>query len=154
VLWLLREGLPLTPAAYSHYGGVAYGRNFYDSDQRPLRDLITRYSGPMLIIHGRKDFLTPVEVAIENHRLSPQSELLLSDDDHFMIFNRPDYLAPIINDFANRVEAGKALTRAKANPARVVASERPFDPKDLPKFTGVTALVVTLLLAGATLVSE
>ncbi|MGH9837133.1 MAG: VTT domain-containing protein, partial [Blastocatellia bacterium] len=102
----------------------------------------------------RKDFLVPVEAAIEHHRLAPQSELVLSDDDHFMVFQRPEYLAPLIGDFVNRVEAGKATTRASAAPDRIAASERPFDPKSLPKFTGITAFVVTLLLAAATLVSE
>lgn len=151
---VLREGLPLTPAAYNRDIGVSFSRNFYDSDQRPLRDLIKRYAGPMLIIHGRRDFLVPVEAAIEHARLAPQSELVLSDYDHFMTFQRPDYLAPIIGDFVSRVEAGKAATRATADPARVAASEQPFDPNNLPKFIGVTAVVVTLLLAAATLVSE
>jgi membrane protein DedA with SNARE-associated domain/pimeloyl-ACP methyl ester carboxylesterase len=154
LFWLLREGLPLTPTLHNRNIGVAYSRNFYDSDQRPLGDLIKRYAGPMLIVHGRKDFLVPVEAAIEHHRLAPQSELVLSDDDHFMVFLRPEYLAPLIGDFVNRVEAGQAVTRANAASDRIAASERPFDPKSLPKFMGITAFVVTLLLAAATLVSE
>ncbi len=151
---LLREGLPLTPAAYSLNTGVPYSRNFFDSDQRPLHDLIKSYAGPMLIIHGRKDFLIPVEAAIEHHRLSPQSELIVSDDNHFMVFQKPEYLAPIIEEFINRVEAGEATTRANADPARVAASQLSFDPKNLPKYTGVAAFVVTLSLVAATLVSE
>ena len=154
IFWLLREGLPLTPASYNRNIGVAYSRNFYDSDQRPLGDLIKRYAGPMLIIHGKKDFLVPVEAAIEHHRLAPQSELALSDYDHFMVFQWPEYLAPLISDFVNRVEASQAVTRANATPDRIAASKRPFDPKSLPKFTGITAFVITLLLAAATLVSE
>ena len=154
LFWLLREGLPLTPAAYNRDTGVSYSRNFYDSDQRPLGPLLKQYAGPALIIHGNRDFLVPVEVAVEHHRLAPQSELVLSDFDHFMVFNRADYLAPVIGGFIGRVEAGKATTRANADPARVAASQLPLDPKNLPKFMGITALVVTLLLAAATLVSE
>jgi membrane protein DedA with SNARE-associated domain/pimeloyl-ACP methyl ester carboxylesterase len=151
---LLQEGIPQTPTFYSRNIGVSYSRNFYDSDQRPLRDLLKRYDGPMLIIHGRNDFLVPVETAVEHHRLVPQSELVLSDDDHFMVFMKPDYLAPIVDNFVKRVEGGKAITRSRADPSRVEAANLPFDPKNLPKFIGVTAIVVALALAAATLVSE
>jgi membrane protein DedA with SNARE-associated domain/pimeloyl-ACP methyl ester carboxylesterase len=150
----LHEGVPMTSEAYARDIGLSYSRNFYDSDQRPLRGLINRYAGPMMIIHGRKDFLVPVEAAFEHHRLAPQSELVLSDYDHFMVFQRPKYLAPILADFVSRVEAGKVVVRATADPARIAASELPFDPKNLPKFIGVTAVVVTLLLAAATLITE
>ncbi|MFN0085935.1 MAG: alpha/beta fold hydrolase [Blastocatellia bacterium] len=153
-LWLLREGLPLTPAAHQRSTSVSYSRNFYDSDQRPLREILARYAGPMHIIHGRKDFLVPVEAAIEHHRLTPQSELVLSDFDHFMVFSNPGYLAPLVTDFIQRVDAGRAVIRGEADPARIAAAELPFDPRTLPKFIGLTSVVVTLLLAAATLISE
>ena len=151
---LLREGLPRTPASYREDASVSYSRNFYDSDQRPLRGILARYGGPMRIIHGRGDFLVPVEAAIEHHRLVPQSELILSDFDHFMVFERPGYLGPLVAEFVARVDAGRAQTRAQADPARRAAAARPFDPQTLPKFIGVTAFAVVLLLAAATLVSE
>ncbi len=152
--WLLREGLPLSPTSHARDFSVSYSRNFYDSDQRPLRALLNRYDKPMLIIHGQHDFLVPVEAAREHHRLVPQSELIVSDFDHFMVFNRKDYLAPLLTDFVARVESGKALARAQAEPARVAASLQPFDTRNLPKFIGVTAFVVVLLLAAATLITE
>jgi hypothetical protein len=34
---------------------VEYARNFYDSDQRPLRTVLTNYHGPMLILHGEHE---------------------------------------------------------------------------------------------------
>ncbi|MDX2032835.1 MAG: alpha/beta fold hydrolase [Blastocatellia bacterium] len=154
LFWLLREGVPRTPASYRADASVSYSRNFYDSDQRPLRGILARYEGPMRIIHGRGDFLVPVEAAIEHHRLAPQSELILSDFDHFMVFDRPGYLGPLVTEFLARVESGAALTRAQADPARIVAAGRALDPKSLPRFIGVTAFVVVLLLAAATLVSE
>jgi len=59
-LWALREGVP-------HFGildrfplNVEYDTNFYDSDQRPLRSILMRYAGPMLIIHGSSDSMVPV----------------------------------------------------------------------------------------------
>ena len=152
--WLLREGLPLSPTSHVRDISVSYSRNFYDSDQRPLRALLSQFDKPMLIIHGQHDFLVPVEAAREHHRLVPQSELVVSDYDHFMVFNRKDYLAPLLAEFTARVEAGKTLTKSQAETARVVTSKQPFDPKNLPKFIGVTAVVVVLLLAAATLITE
>jgi len=152
--WALREWVPWTQASYNKDISVSFSRNFYDSDQRPLRDVLKRYDKPLLILHGQHDFLVPVEAAKEHARLAPQSELILSDYDHFMIFNRFNYLAPMLLDFTHRVEYGQALTKAQAEPARIAASQKPFDPKNLPKFIGVTAFVVVLLLAAATLITE
>lgn len=154
LFWLLREGLPRSPISHVRDVSVSYSRNFYDSDQRPLRSVLRQFDKPMLIIHGQHDFLVPVEAAHEHHRLVPQSELAISDFDHFMVFNRNDYLAPLLSDFISRVEAGTALTNAQADPVRIAASQQPFDPQNLPKFIGVTAFVVVLLLAAATLITE
>lgn len=154
LFWLQREGLPRSPVSHVRDVSVSYSRNFYDSDQRPLRTILSRFDKPMLIIHGQHDFLVPVEAAREHHRLVPQSELVVSDFDHFMVFNRNDYLVPLLTNFMTRVEAGTALTKAQADPARIAASQQPFDPQNLPKFIGVTAFVVMLLLAAATLITE
>ena len=70
-LWLLREGMP-------HFGwlddavlSVAYARNFYDTDQRPLRGILERYAGPMLILQGEHDPLVNPAVAREHARIVP-----------------------------------------------------------------------------------
>lgn len=154
LFWALREGLPRSPISHVRDVSVSYSRNFYDSDQRPLRALLSRFDKPMLIIHGHRDFLVPVETAREHHRLVPQSELELSDFDHFMVFDRKDYLAPLLTNFMARVEAGTALTRFQADSSRIADSQQPFDLKTLPKFIGLTAFVVVLLLAAATLITE
>lgn len=154
LFWLLREGFSFSPTSHVRDFSVSYSRNFYDSDQRPLRALLQRFDKPTLILHGQHDFLVPVEAAREHHRLVPQSELIVSDYDHFMVFNRFEYLAPMLLDFTRRVESGQALTKAQADPARVIAASQPFDSKNLPKFMGVTAFVVVLLLAAATLITE
>lgn len=153
-LWWLHKATP-------HFGwlddsmlNVAYARNFYDSDQRPLRDLLKAYAGPMQIIHGRADFLVPAAAASEHHRLVPQSELHMLDSDHFMVFRRDSGLAPLISDFVARVEQHKASTRDQADPALIAASLRPFDPANMPRAMGVTMLVLLALIVLATLVSE
>ncbi len=153
-LWLIREGIP-------HFGylddamlSVEYARNFYDTDQRPLRGYLAGFRGPMSILHGRKDFLVPVEAAIEHHRIVPQSELHLSEEDHFTVFRNPEVLARTIVGFLDRVDAGSAVTRTTAEPVRVSAAGARFDPSNIPRAVGMTAVVLFILLSVATLVSE
>lgn len=154
VLWSIREATP-------HFGlfdrmvlGVEYARNFYDSDQRPLRGALERYAGPMLIVHGERDPLVPVQAATEHCRIVPQSERQLVDNDHFMVFTNGELPASLAREFFERVDAGGVATRATADPARVAASERPYDPHSAPQAMGVAAVVLVALLAAATLVSE
>lgn len=91
-LWLLRNGLP-------HFGillrlpSMEYARNFYDSDQRPLRAVLEHYRRPMLIIHGANDRNVPLTAAREHHILVPQSQILVLDDNHYMAFNHPSAFA-------------------------------------------------------------
>jgi len=97
LLWTLQNGFP-------HFGRfrqspltVEYARNFYDSDQRPLRTILAQYRGPMLIIHGTRDRNVPIAAALEHHRLVPQSEIVEFDDNHFMAFMNPGkFLDPLM----------------------------------------------------------
>ena len=98
-LWLLRNGLP-------HFGilsrlpfSMEYARNFYDSDQRPLRAVLEQYRGPMLIIHGAKDRNVPLTAAREHQALVPQSRILVLDDNHFMAFKHPSAFAGSLISF-------------------------------------------------------
>ena len=153
-LWGLRE---LTP----HFGwlddaalGVPYARNFFDSDQRPLRGILSRWPGPMLIVHGRRDPLVPVQAAREHARLVPQSELVVTAESHFMVFDDGPRIAAVLDAFLARVDRGEAATRDTADPKRIAASEEPFDPQNLPKLAGVPWLLVLLFVAVATFTSE
>jgi pimeloyl-ACP methyl ester carboxylesterase/membrane protein DedA with SNARE-associated domain len=153
-LWGLRE---LTP----HFGwlddallGVPYARNFYDSDQRPLRTLLSRWPGPMLIVHGRHDPLVPIQAAEEHARIVPQSELVVTDLSHFMVFKDGPEVAITLLAFFERVDRGEATTRSHADPVRVAAAGVPFDPRSFPRISGFPWLLVLLLLALATFVSE
>jgi len=135
--------------------GIPYAKNFYDSDQRPLRGFLREYAGPMLIIHGRKDPLVPFEAALEHERLVPQSRLFAHDGDHFTVFQHPSQLVEPLQTFFDSVEQGTATTRASADPERVrdgvaLLDARRFPSKPLP----ITAFVIFVGLALATLVSE
>jgi pimeloyl-ACP methyl ester carboxylesterase/membrane protein DedA with SNARE-associated domain len=153
-LWLLKVGLPRFGELNRGNMGVEYARNFYDSDQRPLRGILKSYDGPMLILQGRSDPLVPYEVAMESHRLVPQSELVLFSSNHFMVFQDPRPLVPPLVDFFNRVDAGAGVTRARASGDRIAAAALPMDTRHWPKPGFVTAAVLLISLALATFVSE
>ena len=151
----------LLPWLIPHFGlwtgeflGVPYARNFYDSDQRPLRGILESYESPMLILHGEDDFLVPVEVAREHARIVPQSELVLLDASHFYVFIDPERAATELGSFLERVDRGEAKTRASAESERVSASGESFDPRLIPPFAGPSLLVILALIAFATLISE
>ncbi len=153
-IWLLNEAVPDFGLLGHSMLDRAYARNFYDSDQRPLRAILSRFEQPMLIIHGRHDVLVPFEAALEHHRLVPQSEAEFLDDNHFMAFGKGAMLAPKIVGFINRVEQQKVATRSTAEADRLARAALPYDRASIPKAMGVTVLVLMMLIAASTLVSE
>jgi len=154
LFWLAREGLP-------HFGllddamlGVPYARNFCDSDQRPLREILSGFEPPLLVLHGDRDFLVTPETALENHRIVAQSELQMLDHNHFMVFLDGPSTARRIAGFVQRVEDGDAVSRADALPDRVRAASASFDPATVPPYSGVALLLILVLIVFATLISE
>ena len=153
--------LRVLPWLVPHFGtwtgefiGVPYARNFYDTDQRPLRGILERYESPMLILHGERDFLVPVEVAREHARIVPQSELVVLDASHFYVFLDPERAATELGSFLERLDRGEAKTRASAEIERLAASREAFDPTRIPPFVGPSLLLILSLIAFATLISE
>lgn len=153
-LWLLREGFPHFGALDGAFFGVPYARNFYDTDQRPLRQVLQEWQGPMLIVHGEYDPLVPAAAAREHARLVPQAELDLTETDHFFVFGNQGGLSGKLERFFRRVDSGEALRRAEASPERLAAAEEPFDPTSAPPFEGFTLALVIFCLAAATFVTE
>jgi pimeloyl-ACP methyl ester carboxylesterase len=125
--WLATEALPHFGAFDDAFMGIEYARNFYDTDQRPLRAALTRLAKPALVYHGRHDFLVPLDAAREHHRLLPQSELVVTEGDHFDTFVRPATVSPILAGFFAKVDAGEARSRADAPADRVADAARPYD---------------------------
>ncbi len=93
-IWLAHRAIPHFGLLDGFVFDLPYARNFYDTDQRPLRPMLERFAPPMLIVHGRHDVLVPFAAAREHHRLVPQSELVVMDANHFMVFRSPQTLAP------------------------------------------------------------
>lgn len=157
--WAAIWGLTnLTP----HFGlldhamlGVPYARNFYDTDQRPLRSTLASWDGPLLILHGEDDGFVPLAAANEHHRIVPHSErILYPETGHGLVISRKEQIRQDLLGFVARVENGSTPERSTAQPERLVAAERPFNPADIPPASGFSLLVFAFLIAVATLVSE
>ena len=155
LIWLLQEGTP-------HFGrldhfplNLPYARSFYDSDQRPLREYLQAYQGPMLIQHGPEDGLVPFAAAREHQRIVPQSVLQVYErGGHGIVIGRAEMVAGDICRFIETVEAGAALTRAEADPQRIAAAAQPLESDAVQKAEGITLFVFIILIALATFVSE
>lgn len=67
----------------------AFIRDFWDTDQRPLREIMARITVPTLILHGRHDPLVPAWTAEQHARIIPNSRLVMLDGSHFFPFGPP-----------------------------------------------------------------
>ncbi len=154
LLWSIHELVP-------HFGlfdgalfSVAYARNFFDTDQRPLRSRLRSWEGPALILHGDADALVPLSAAREHHRLVPQADLCVLPGGHFLLFNEPALLAREVVSFLEAVEAGRAVRRDDAPEARKTLAARPYEPSSLEPLAGLALFLFLFLAALGTLVSE
>ncbi len=133
---------------------IPYCRNFYDSDQRPLRGILQKIEVPVMIIHGTQDPLVPIEAAHEHARLVPQSEFHEFDDEsHFIVFQHPEKVVSNLSEFLHNVQNGTAKTRANADSNRVAESQKPFQP-NISQAKGAAAFAIFMMLLGATFISE
>lgn len=86
VVWL-PEFIPHFGVLGGHSLRRSFIRNFWDTDQRPLKPLLERLLTPTLILHGRHDPLVPLWTAEQHHRLIRGSRLVVYDNSHFMVFS-------------------------------------------------------------------
>ncbi len=84
-------------------------RNFSDTDQRPLADIMRKLATPTLILHGRDDFLTADWAAEYHHELMPTSTLVMTHHDHFMPFLAPKETAQHIENYIARFDDPNAI---------------------------------------------
>lgn len=106
LLWLLQNFTPHFGVMDHGIFNIAYARNFYDTDQRPLREIIESYRGPMLFIHGKEDTLVPALAAAEHAQASHQPELVWVEGGHLVMLREPARFAVPILDFIYRVDKG------------------------------------------------
>ncbi len=156
--WLVLSALQeLTP----HFGlfdlmpfNRSYAAFLRDTDLRPVRAMLMRHEGPVLIIHGSEDPLVSFKSAIEHERLLPQSHLVEINAGHGLVYERPAEVAEAISTFVTQVEEGETRVRADADPARLEASEAPFSEYRAEPMTGSSLILAGVALALATLISE
>ncbi|QYY37343.1 alpha/beta fold hydrolase [Ruficoccus sp. ZRK36] len=120
VLTIAREVIPHFGALDQSMFNVRYARNFWDSDQRPLRGILEDYDGPMLIVQGDRDFFVPPSGAREHHRIVPQSELEILGGGHLLPFKKPHEVGERVKAFVQKVKAGAAKLRHDASPERLL----------------------------------
>jgi len=150
----LREGVPHFGRLDHSFFGVPYARNFWDTDQRPLREKLMRLAAPTLILHGDQDVLVPVAAAREHARIVPQSELRVVPGSHFLLFVEGPAIGRAIGEFLDRVDRGEAETRADAPADCKARAAEPFDPQSIPPAQGLALFLTSVLIVLATFISE
>lgn len=97
----------LTP----HFGTIgprpfwySFIANFMETDQRPLAGVLASLDEPLLILHGRGDFLVAPWAARMHHEMAPRSALVMLPGDHFMPFRSPEMAAAHIAAFVRHYE--------------------------------------------------
>ncbi len=152
--WTIQELLPHMGYLDRFVLNRNYARNFYDSDQRPLRSMLGRIRQPTLILHGRDDRFVLPAVAAEHSRLVPQSRLEVLPGGHLMVFRRPRAAAEEAGAFVTAVQAGGGVTRSEAENQRIVLSRDPAAAIPMKPVGGYLLLAYSVLIALATLISE
>ncbi len=107
-------GLVVLPEVVPHFGLLgpretrhALSRNFLDSDQRPLEDIMRSLALPVLVMHGRDDFLIADWAAEHHHDLMPGSALVMLDANHFLPFFQPEETAEYLTWFFSAINRGQ-----------------------------------------------
>lgn len=62
----------------------SFVRNFLDTDQRPLKQIMASIEAPVLIVHGRQDPLIADWAAERHHEIIPTSRLVMTPHSHFL----------------------------------------------------------------------
>ncbi len=155
LIWLFHEATPHF-GLFDHFPlNIPYARSFYDTDQRPIRDILKRYKKPMLIIHGIDDALVPIAAAREHHRIVPQSEIYIHPSGgHGLVMGKTRIISPLIHSFVARADSGIAITRINAAAERIADAARPLTAREVKKAEGITLFVFIILIALATFISE
>jgi pimeloyl-ACP methyl ester carboxylesterase len=96
------ELVPHFGALGTFEGRTGWLRQFWDSDQRPLRGVMERLTTPTLILHGESDPLVPAYAAEEHHKIIRTSSLVMVDGNHFLPMTQPDVVAAHLVPFLSR----------------------------------------------------
>lgn len=106
--------LVVAPELIPHFGLLgprsirhSFIRNFWDTDQRPLRAIMENIRIPTMILHGRNDMLVPAWSAELCHQLIPTSRLVMLDANHFLPLAQAEQSADFLTEhFARHDKPG------------------------------------------------
>jgi pimeloyl-ACP methyl ester carboxylesterase/membrane protein DedA with SNARE-associated domain len=153
-LWLLENALP-------HFGlldramlNTRYARNFYDTDQRPLRAILERFEPPLLILHGDRDPLVPYAAALEHERIVPQSRLVTFDGGHGLNYRARPPVNPALLQFLRDAQNALAPNRSKASATRLARAAEPLSDHVQVSLSGLALILALITLCVSTLISE
>ena len=137
----------------------AFLRNFIDTDQRPLRQVLERINDrrprlPMLILHGVNDPLVPAWAAREHHRMVAHSELVMFDDSHFMLFSeeKAKIIADATIDFVERTTEPDYVPTRRTDDPLLGDGDEVLNPLHIER--GMNPWLQLVLIAAGTFVSE
>ena len=122
------------------YSGV-----FFDSDLSDAKSMLRAWNGPALLVHGKSDWIAPVDAARYSVKLMPQARLLELEGGHGEEI--ADAAAPQVAEFIAAAEAGKAVGRAAP-----VAATEPYP--DLVVSDGARFWILILIIILCTFVAE
>ncbi len=130
------EAIPDFGLGWRRSSRHAFIRSFYDTDQRPLRNILEQLNTdrlPMLILHDHNDALVPAATAREHHAIVEHSELVMLDHAHMAVFReeRARDLAAAITPFLEQAGSPGFVPQRKthdpyAQPQKTVKSPLPF----------------------------
>ncbi|MEM9083305.1 MAG: alpha/beta fold hydrolase, partial [Planctomycetota bacterium] len=155
--------LAVVPELIPHFGRLpgrserlAFTRNFLDNDQRPYRAALEEMETPLLVLHGRGDFLVHPWVAEAHHDIVEHSELVMLETTHFALFEAESatMLAEHFIEFVDRVDRAGFVAERRAFD---LSEERARGATDLPidNITrDISPWLQMWIIAAATLVSE
>ena len=122
------------------YSGV-----FFDSDLSDAKSMLRAWNGPALLVHGKSDWIAPVDAARYSVKLMPQARLLELEGGHGEEVAAA--AAPQVAEFIAAAEAGKAVGRAAP-----VAATEPYP--DLVVSDGARFWILILIIILCTFVAE
>ncbi len=149
-LWCGRELVPHFGALDRAAADRNYARTYHDADIRRMAAALPEVAAPTLILHGESDLVRPAASSRELARLLPQAELRLLPGGHKAPLADPAALAATLREHL----AAPGPARAAATAARAAASTEPFGYQRYRADLRARVLLMVVLLAIATLISE
>lgn len=122
-------------------------------DQRIIRDQMSKVQNPVLIVNFESDRQAHKAIGSETYRLIPHSNQLILDDSK-SDDKVADILLPVVIDFISNSDNDELAKKEDALSKRVESSELPFDDTARDTAEGLTLLILIVLIASITLISE